>query len=225
MLLSCQRRWAGSEAIACLVLSALAILLPSDARAGCQSAWVHGDNLSSSWTHLAVLDPGHHWSQSDSAPRETPDRPTPCAGGSCSPSREIPITSPDDGFGRGPTLGRFTSPFPPADPFVCFNRFALEFPSGGYVRQTGRTSSPLIPLSFRIAILRGRLGRGIRRRCVGWMGRRPRGPEPFGPSRLPSFHAPRVRTDSTLSGVRKPPYAMAFGHPGCFDSGDVLRGR
>lgn len=121
MLPSCQRRWAGSEAVAFLVLSALAIFLPSDARAGCQSAWVHGENPSSSWTHLAVLDPGRQWSQSDSAPQDTPDRPTPCAGGSCSASREIPITSPE----ADSTSGRLWGDLP--------HHFRLRIQSSGSI--------------------------------------------------------------------------------------------
>jgi hypothetical protein len=75
------------------MLAAVAALLPTDVRAGCNHPWVHRAGLSDSLNDLAILDVGHHEFNADSEVPEKPGHGSPCAGGACSRLPDLPIST------------------------------------------------------------------------------------------------------------------------------------
>jgi hypothetical protein len=94
MMRSFRWRWAGSGAVAWLALTVMGMLSPAEARAGCDHPWVKRADLSGILNHLVVLEPSHRLEAPDSElPR--PQRRSPCAGGACSRTPEMPVSSTD----------------------------------------------------------------------------------------------------------------------------------
>jgi hypothetical protein len=83
-------RWVSSTAFAWLVLSAVHVVLPTQAQAGCNSPWVHHSRLDLSQFESSLLDSSFQLLIAEPWSRQPLDRRGPCAGGACSRPRELP---------------------------------------------------------------------------------------------------------------------------------------
>ena len=117
-------RWAGRAAAAWLVLTALSLVLPAQARAGCRHPWVKGAGLPDSVVDLALLDPGNRGLMHEPRLPEPHDTPAPCAGGACSQAPSLPASSTIPAFTRIALWGDLSAGPPPSVP--PSHRFAPE---------------------------------------------------------------------------------------------------
>jgi hypothetical protein len=86
-------RWIGSSVVAWLVLAAVNAVLPARAEAGCSHPWVQSTRISTSLLDLGSIETGRHDSLAERGSPGSPGRPGPCAGGACSRSPELPLSS------------------------------------------------------------------------------------------------------------------------------------
>jgi hypothetical protein len=111
MMRSFHWRWAVSVALAWLAVAMLSVLLPADARAGCNHPWVTRTGHLGPLIDRAVLDPSRHTTIQEPESSPPADPPSPCAGGACSRAPNLPASSTvpvpnraelwiDLGFGR-----------------------------------------------------------------------------------------------------------------------------
>ena len=91
-----RRRWAGSGAVACLVLTVV-IVFPSESQAGCNHSWVLRTDPFGSWNDLARLESSDEEVHIGLGDPGKPERKSPCATGACSRSAELPAKAIDSG--------------------------------------------------------------------------------------------------------------------------------
>ena len=86
-------RWIGSSVAAWLLLAAVNAILPAQAQAGCSHPWVQGAGNSASLFDRSFVEAGFHPLLPERGLPGSPERPGPCAGGACSQSPELPLSS------------------------------------------------------------------------------------------------------------------------------------
>ncbi|MGP0062268.1 MAG: hypothetical protein ACLQGP_01535 [Isosphaeraceae bacterium] len=125
MMRTWRRRWAGLGAAAWLMLAAAVAMSPTEARAGCNSPWVHRAGLSDSFNELAIFDSSDQGLDRDPALPDRGEHRSPCAGGACSRSPDLPIRTSDSIPGQMELWGELSAdnhpPAPPADGFGFFH--------------------------------------------------------------------------------------------------------
>jgi len=85
--------WAGSAAVAWLMPAVLSVVLPAEARGGCNHPWVKGTGRSAPLVDLSLLDPSDRGAIPEPKSPKRQDDPGPCAGGACSQAPELPPSS------------------------------------------------------------------------------------------------------------------------------------
>jgi hypothetical protein len=86
-------RWLTSSVVATLAFAAVQVLASAEARAGCGHPWVQGSGLSASLLDLSLVGSGVDPTPIQPASHRPSDRSGPCAGGACSRSPELPLSS------------------------------------------------------------------------------------------------------------------------------------
>jgi hypothetical protein len=79
--------------MAWLVLTVVIALPPAEAQAGCDHPWVKRAGPSSRLDDLAILDAGQARATTEPGVPAVPQRHLPCAGGACSSTPRVPVSS------------------------------------------------------------------------------------------------------------------------------------
>src|SRR5262249_17455582 len=87
------RRWSNGAAVAWLMLTTLAALFPGMAHAGCDHPWIDRTAPIGSPTDLSILAPARSVLTPDPGLPDEPRHRSPCMGGACSRSPDLPMTS------------------------------------------------------------------------------------------------------------------------------------